>query len=38
MPAYNPSYSGGRGRRMEVQSQLGKSTRPYLKKFLKAKN
>jgi hypothetical protein len=29
--ACNPSYSGGRGRRIKVQEQLGKRVRPYLK-------
>jgi hypothetical protein len=28
--ACNPSYEGGRGARILVQGQLGKSTRPYL--------
>jgi hypothetical protein len=29
---YNPSYPGSKGRKIVVQGQLGKSTRPYLKK------
>jgi hypothetical protein len=27
---YTPSYSGGRGRKIEVYVSLGKSLRPYL--------
>jgi hypothetical protein len=33
----NPSYSGGRGRRILVKSGLGKNMSPSLEKKLKAK-
>jgi hypothetical protein len=29
--AYNPSYLGGRGRKIVIKDSLGKSTRCYLK-------
>jgi hypothetical protein len=34
---YNPSYSEGRGKRIMVQGQLGKSAKPYLNNNVKQK-